>query len=308
MEVRLLKRAEIEAPKWNGCVHYASNSKIYGYTWYLDNVADEWMGLVEGDYQSVFPLVFNEKLFGIKQLYTPFLCQQLGLFSVNICNKERIRQFVEAIPESFRFQEICFNDGNRNILKLQGRDIVEKENYRLDLNLPYENLFANYSKNVKRNIKKAANHHFFLNSNLKPEKFVAAVKEAQQLKGVQHPEALYHAAHRIIYNCLHRGKGVIMTAEDNSKQLQAAIFFMFNGSDLVNLMNVTTQQGKENGAMAFLLDAVVQRESNKRKFIDFEGSSVEGIARFYKGFGAQNVPYYKYVQNRLPWWLKWRKK
>ena len=66
MDLRLLSREAIEAAKWNGCVHYASNSKIYGYTWYLDNVAEEWMGLVEGDYQSVFPLVFNQKLLGTK--------------------------------------------------------------------------------------------------------------------------------------------------------------------------------------------------------------------------------------------------
>ena len=307
MDVRLLSREAIEAPKWNGCVHYAANSKIYGYTWYLDNVAEDWVGLVEGDYQSVFPLVFNRKLIWIKQLYKPLLCQQLGLFSVNVCNQERIRHFVEAIPSEFKFQEIAFNDGNKSVLKLKDASIQLKDNYRLDLNQSYENIHQNYSTNVKRNIKKAWKHDFFLNSNLKPEKFVAAVKKAQEEKGVQHPDALYHAAHRIIYNCLHRGKGVIMTAEDHTKQLQSAIFFMFNGMDMVNLMNVSTAEGKDKGAMAFLLDAVIQRESNKRKFIDFEGSSVEGIARFYKGFGALNVPYYNYTLNKLPWWLKWTK-
>ncbi len=307
MDLRLLSREAIEAAKWNGCVHYASNSKIYGYTWYLDNVAEEWMGLVEGDYQSVFPLVFNQKLLGTKQLYLPFLCQQLGLFSVNVCNKERLQYFMNAIPPSFKYQEIAFNDGNKNVLKFADTSIRLTDNYRLDLNQPYERLYDNYSKNIKRNIKKAWKHDFFLNSNLKPEKFVAAVKKAQQEKGVIHPDELYHAAHRIIYNCLHRGKGVIMSAEGTDKQLEAAIFFMFNGMDMINLMNVTTPVGKEKGAMSYLLDAVIQRESNKRKFIDFEGSSVEGIARFYKGFGALNVPYYKYTQNNLPWWLKWRK-
>lgn len=307
MDLRLLSREAIEASKWNGCVHYASNSKIYGYTWYLDNVAEDWMGLVEGDYQSVFPLVFNQKLLGTKQLYLPLLCQQLGLFSVNVCNKERLQHFINAIPSSFKYQEISFNDGNKNILKLAGTSVRLTDNFRLDLNQPYERLHDNYSKNIKRNIKKAWNHDFFLNSNLKPEKFVAAVKKAQKEKGVKHPDELYHAAHRIIYNCLHRGKGVIMSAEGTGKQLDAAIFFMFNGMDMVNLMNVSTTAGKEKGAMSYLLDAVIQRESNKRKFIDFEGSSVEGIARFYKGFGALNVPYYKYKQNNLPWWLKWRK-
>ena len=308
MEIKLLQRKEIEDSKWNGCVHYATNSKIYGYTWYLDNVAGEWMGMVEGDYQSVFPLVWNEKLFGVKQLFQPLLCQQLGLFSVNVCNKERLRQFIDNIPQEFRYWEIAFNDGNKKVLGLDGLQLTSKVNYILDLNKPYQELNDGYSKNIKRNINKAGNYNLFLNSNLKPETFVSEVKKAQILKGIKHPEALYHTAHRIIYNCLHRGKGVILSAHNPAKELCAAIFFMLNGSDMINLLNVTTEVGKKTGAMPYLLDATVMREAEKRKFIDFEGSSVEGIARFYKGFGAVNVPYFQVHKNNFPWWLKWRKK
>ena len=167
MEIRLLKREEIEAPKWNGCVHYAINTKIYGYTWYLDNVAEEWMGLVEGDYQSVFPLVWNDKLFKIKQLYQPLLCQQLGLFSVNVLTKERIKLFLEAIPEAYKYWDICFNDGNKNVQKLKDYDVVAKDNYLLDLNKPYDDLYKAYSKNIKRNIKKGQQHNLYLTGNLK---------------------------------------------------------------------------------------------------------------------------------------------
>ena len=307
MEIRLLKRDEIDDPKWNGCVHYALNSKIYGYTWYLDNVSEEWMGLVEGDYESVFPLVWNDKLFKIKQLYQPYLCQQLGLFSVNICSQERIKQFLLTIPREFKYWDIGLNDANKNIPTTLGFEIVIKNNFHLYLNKPYESLYADYSNNIKRNLKKASTKKLFLNSSLKPEKFVTEVKKAQIQKGILHPEALYHAAHRIIYNCLHRGKGVIMVAYDSQKNICAAIFFMFNGNAIVNLLNVSTEFGKENGAMHFLLDATIQREANKHKYIDFEGSSIEGIARFYKSFGAVNVPYYQLKKNQLPWWIKWRK-
>lgn len=308
MEIRLLKREEIEAPKWNGCVHYAINNKIYGYTWYLDNVAGEWMGLVEGDYESVFPLVWNDKLFKIKQLYQPLLCQQLGIFSVNMLSKERINSFLEAIPKEFKYWEISLNDDNANATKLSQYEVNSKDNYLLYLNKPYEALYEAYSQNIKRNIKKAKQHNLYLTSNLKPEAFVAEVKAAQLRKGVVHPEALYHAAHRIIYNCFHRGKGVITAVYNSEHQLCAAIFFMFDRFSIVNLLNVSTEAGKDIGAMPYLLDLTIQREANSHKYIDFEGSSVEGIARFYKSFGAENVPYYQLKNNQLPWWIKWRKR
>lgn len=307
MDLRLVERADIEAPKWNGCVHYAANSKIYGYTWYLDNVAENWVGLVEGDYQSVFPLVWNDKMFKIKQLYQPFLCQQLGVFTVNVRSKERIRQFLNAIPPEFKYWDLAMNDGNEQVLKLEEYQSIQKDNYHLYLNKTYEELYANYSKNIKRNLKKAADANLYLTGNLKPETFVAEVKKAQLLKGIHHPEGLYHAAHRIIYNCLHRGKGIITAAYNTQKELCAAIFFMFDGAALINLLNVTTEAGREVGAMAYLLDATIKREADRHKYIDFEGSSIPGIARFYQSFGAENVPYYQVTNNQLPWWIKWRR-
>ena len=83
---------------------------------------------------------------------------------------------------------------------------------------------------------------------------------------------------------------------------------MFNGAAIVNLLNFSTAKGKEVGAMPYLIDSLIKREADKHKYIDFEGSSVEGIARFYKSFGAENMPYYQLKNNKLPWMLKWTKK
>ena len=52
MNLRIVERDDIEKNKWDGFIHYASNSKVYGYTWYLDNVSENWFGIVEGDYET----------------------------------------------------------------------------------------------------------------------------------------------------------------------------------------------------------------------------------------------------------------
>ncbi len=308
MEIKLLHRDEIEAARWNGCVHYAGNSKIYGYTWYLDAVAGtDWYGLVEGNYESVFPLIWNSKLFKIKQLYQPLLCQQLGLFSVNVINNVRLTQFLKAIPEEYKYWDIHLNDGCSKV-KLLDYEVVEKDNYHLYLNKPYDKLRESYSTNIKRNIKKAEKANIGLTAGLKPEDFVAEVKKEQLLKGVHHPDALYHAAHRVIYNCMHRGIGTILAAFDSENRLCAGMFIMHEGAAIVNLLNFSNEFGKDCGAMPYLLDSLIRREADKHKYIDFEGSSIEGIARFYKSFGAERVPYYHLKNNMLPWFVKWRKK
>ena len=69
MEVRFVEHKDIDRPRWDGCVHYANNSLVYAYSWYLDNVSgEEWDALVEGDYESVMPLIPNHKIWGVPRL------------------------------------------------------------------------------------------------------------------------------------------------------------------------------------------------------------------------------------------------
>jgi hypothetical protein len=262
--------------------------------------------LVEGDYESVFPLVWNAKLFGIKRLYQPYLCQQLGLFSINNLSTTRIEAFINAIPKEYKHIDINLNDSNQ-LEKLEGFTVTEKPNYTLSLYPSYEKLYGQYSTNLKRNLKKAEKQNIYATTSIKPEDFVELVKTHQKEKGNIFPPALYHTALRIIYNCQHRGIGFLMGAYNEKEELCAAVFWMSNGARFINLMNVTTDTGKESGAMHYLVDLFIQSNSGKPMFIDFEGSSIDSIARFYQSFGAENLPYYNIKQNKLPWWLKWKK-
>ena len=298
MDLRIIQRDDIEKNKWNGCVHYASNSKIYGFTWYLDNVSENWFGIVEGDYESVFPIVWDRSMKLGKHIYQPHLCQQLGLFSVHLISQGRLQAFLEMIPSDLKNWQFSLNDGNKAIQKLSGYTYTERDNYHLYLNKRYEDISSEYSENTRRNIKKGAKKGLYLTSNIKPEDFVDAVKKAQEQKGMRHPDSLYHTAHRIIYNCLHRGIGHLLTASNQQKEVVAGVFLMDNGAAIVNLLNFSTEEGKQSGAMAYLMDMVIQRQSNKHKYIDFEGSSIPGIARFYKSFGAERIPYYQLVQKQ----------
>jgi hypothetical protein len=44
------------------------------------------------------------------------------------------------------------------------------------------------------------------------------------------------------------------------------------------------------------------------RMLDFEGSDIATVARFYAGFGAQQENYPVLQLNRLPWLFRWLKK
>lgn len=306
MNIKYVKREDIDRVKWDSCVHYAINGNISGYTWYLDNICEQWDGLVEGDYESVMPLVWNDKWLGVKQIFQPFLAQQLGVFSVHVPSQKRVQGFLDAIPAEFKKIVMHLNEGIR-LKTAENFEVIERDNYVLNLYQDYDTIENNYSKNHKRSLKKARKFNHIIGGNLKPEKLMELYREHQGVKIKAFKDDSYHAAHRIIYNALHRGRGFISCIQSDEGEVLAAAFFTISHNRMTLLFPSTTPQGRTENAMHQLIDMLIQSNSPRKVLLDFEGSSVPSIARFYQGFGASSRPYVQLVRNDLPFWMKWLK-
>ena len=62
---------------------------------------------------------------------------------------------------------------------------------------------------------------------------------------------------------------------------------------LYYLLPVSSEKGKKYSAMFLINDYLIRENSHSDMIFDFEGSNIEGIARFIQGFGSENKPYYK---------------
>ena len=71
--------------------------------------------------------------------------------------------------------------------------------------------------------------------------------------------------------------------------LGAAFFISCFGRDIL-LFNVSDKSFKFN-LMTFIIDSYIKMNVQKKKVLDFEGSSVPGLHRFYKGFGSVEKNY-----------------
>jgi lipid II:glycine glycyltransferase (peptidoglycan interpeptide bridge formation enzyme) len=95
------------------------------------------------------------------------------------------------------------------------------------------------------------------------------------------------------------------TAEGESL---AALLVVWDESCMYYLAGARNEVLKDSAAMSLLLDAAIQsaRAKGLSRF-DFCGSSIEGIDRFFAGFGATKEVYYC-VYNPAPLWWKWLRK
>lgn len=295
MEIKRLHRDELVKEKWNGCVHYAPNGNVFGYMWYLDFVAKDWEALVEGDYVSVFPLVYRQNWWGRRELYQPDLMRAMGIYSVNALSALRIKAFLEAIPSDYQKIDITLNARNR-----PPRDdsfhSEPKANHLLLLKQPYEHLQEQYSPAFKAQLQTAEAHGLLSIGSIKPEK-LAAFYKAQQPQNAA-TERQFHALQRIIYNVLHRGTGfatAIVHPED--QRLLAADFFIFSHGRMLSLAPSVSAEGRAMGALELLYDYMIRANANRPLLLDF---NTDKAGNFAQSMGAQSEQYYR-IRRKKGW-------
>ena len=298
MKIEYIPHNSIDLVKWDECITHALNGIVYAYSWYLNIVAEEWDALVGDNYSVVFPLIKGRKN-GISYLYQPFFTQQLGLFSPNRIDSETIKALVDMIPRKYQYQIINFN--TFNCLENIKGEIIEKVTYQLDLVQPYFNLSSNYSENTRRNVSKSLANGVTINRMLSVADYIL-FKSANLVVPLKDDQL--DRLSKIMLFAHEKGIGEIYAAFSAQRELCAAAFFIRSNGKVIYLSAASNELGKSNRAMFLLIDQFINDYSESHLILDFEGSSIENIARFYAGFGASRCTYQQLRVNKLPWFLK----
>ena len=292
-QIKIISGKEINEEKWDACVNRYEFPLIYGNVWYLDLVCQDWDALVFGDYEAVLPLPYKSKG-GLKYVYRPYGVQQLGVFG----DFSKTEKLLNAIPGKYIWVDIFLNTGNE-LGKYLSKSVAQT-NLTLKLNRSYENIYEGYSKQTKRNLKKAQKTSFNAFGYETPEQLINLFKQnkGKDLDNLQ--EKQYQKMTQIMHTLMHKKLGCINALYTEPNHLCAAAFFMEWKGRITLLFSATDSVGKETQAMTKLLDEFFIFRSNKPLLFDFEGSNIESLARFYKGFGADIETYHNYTRNRLP--------
>lgn len=285
MQIKHLKHNEIDFDRWNNVILNAHNQLIYAHSWFLDIVTPNWEALVTKNYEYVMPLPTKRK-YGVSYLVQPPHTQQLGVFSSLPITQEIVQKFITNIP-SLSY-EINLNEKNVYSIAL------EQPNYVLNLNTTYENLNKKYSKNTQRNLIKAKQLGIHVNMNIDIDEFWEFNSSVTKQYSTAHQNIVKQLIEKGVGEKAMNLHGVFST----ENKLIAALCVLISEHRITYLLPISSAEGKSASAMFLLIDELVKSNEKKDILLDFEGSRIEGIARFYKGFGAKNQPYYTLKRNR----------
>ena len=299
--IKFLSYEEIDKAKWDDCLYECGYAKIYAFSWYLDRVHPNWQALVYGDYEAIFPLPIKQK-YGVSYLIRPPFCQQLGLYIRQDAPTVNELDFLHALPPSVRWGNYPLNSLNKLAPEElpSGIQVESRSNYELPLEEGYATIRAKYKKNTVRNLGKASSA-LVIQDRL-PFQYLIELKQANERVPIQ-PDS-YKKIASVMEKGLQLKKAACWGVWDASgTHLLAGAYILKGPQHLIYLLAASSEKGKEEKAMFVLIDKLIATYSGSALSLDFEGSDVPGLARFYQGFGATHHPYPQLKIQRLPQWL-----
>lgn len=301
MSIRFLKRVEIESGKWDDCIIESPYGQVFFMSWYLDACFPGWAGLVDGDYQSVFPLAGKKKL-GISYLFQPYFTRHFGMIGKDQFNAENGMEFLKAIPDRFKYIDFCLH---HHYKQAEGFRTSIRTYQTLDMKSM--DLSAMYSENLHRLLRKANRVGLNLVHGVEPEHIVDSFRLNQTQITDQFSQLDFTKLTSLMHSAQAHSDSQCVAVHDTNGQALAGAFFIGFKETLLYLKGYSTEAGRKLGAMHFLFDSIIQTNCGRYSTFDFGGSSVPGVARFYRHFGATDSLYLRIRSNRLPKALRWIK-
>lgn len=284
MSIQYLKPEQIDRQRWDNCIAQSFNSLIYGYSWYLDEVCQEWHALVINDYQAVMPLPIK-KTWGLTLSRHPLFAQQLGIFSQEALSEAKMNEILAAIPKHIQVCHLQLNAHNRTSA------LPQQPNYLLNLIQDYPQLAQGFSSNCTRNIKKSYKNSCELLEGVATKELMGLFRwQMDALKANLNEEA-YQTIERIINTCVAKGCADTIGVYSPVNHLCGAVVLLRDQKRLYYLVAAFDSMGHEFLASYRILDYILKKYSGKDLILDFEGSKKQGLQYFYSGFGATKVPF-----------------
>jgi hypothetical protein len=208
-----------------------------------------------------------------------------------------VNRFLGAIPRKFKFIDINLNSFNP--VKSEDSNAEPWLNHELDLINSYDKIRSNYSTNLKRNLKKAEKSPVTPVKNIKPENVINLFRQNKGKYLGNLTEDDYQLLRRLIYVMIYKRIGEVVGAYSEMNELCAGAFFIRDNKKVIFYFSATDAYAREHAAMPMIIDSYIRNNAHTHLTLDFEGSNDPNLARFYKSFGAKQISYPHYRQNKL---------
>jgi hypothetical protein len=277
---------------------------IFDQPWWLDAVAPgAWSEIVienDGRPAARLPYVFRRRR-GLRIVTQPALTQTLGPWVASSearyarrlgTEKHSMNELLDRLPPFDLFLQ-NFSPAVTNWLPFYwaGFSGTTRYTYRIEDLTDLDAVWSGFLPNIRTDIRKSS-RQVEVRSGLPVEGLWPLIAETFTRQGAAPPycPALLQ---RLDAACTGRDAGRAFFAVDAHERTHAAIYVVWDTRTAYYLIGARKDEFAHAGATSLLLWEAIKFASAVTRVFDFEGSMIEPVERFFRAFGAQQVPYFQ---------------
>lgn len=313
-KTEVIERGQIEDAVWNDFIARSPQAAPYGCSWYLDMVWPGWKAIVVsekgGQWLAVMPLKISKK-YGIAYVFNPPFCQYVGIFFGQVekknatltfaLKKRLVKAIVEVLPTEMKVFNVKFAPEFDYPLPFYWADfeLNARYSYWLDNQQDKSVIFKNFEERTRTYINKA----------VKSKLAVQSVEDIDAIVGLATERNNYPFDAPLLkklWAALRQQKiGVALEVRDTDRQLHAGLIYVQFQHKIILLFTSLNIKFGQQGGMPLAIWRVIESAGQEVQVIDFEGSMLEPLEHFFRGFGTRPVPYLQIQKNTFPKPVRW---
>ncbi|NEN24622.1 hypothetical protein G3O08_14025 [Cryomorpha ignava] len=297
---RILNHSEIDFNAWDNCVSKADNASLYGKSWYLNILAGNWKGIVKGDYEAVFPLIFRKK-YGMNYICQPMGVPTVAWYRAGKAYENDYAPILQLVSENFDMADINLLCGEREILNqcFAGECMSTAKKQCLDMrDQCFDRLIQGFSRGHKYSIRKALRHAIDIKQGFDADVFWSVAFASDSYRQHCGYADNLEPMKALISWGLKNQSGQIWLAYNKMEPISAG-FLMEADGVLYFLYLFTSASGLQLCANHLMTREIIRVNHQKIRTFDFGGSNIPSIRFFNLGFGAKDEPVVEIRSGRL---------
>ena len=315
METSIFSSTEIDQASWDSLVDTSKQGQVYHLFDYINTLcAGEWQSVVVHDqnqYVAVFPFFVKKKM-GLSYFIHPPFCQYWGIVMRNEKEgnqkyydeaKKIMKLILDVLPKSFKYIHAYFSPYADYMLPLvwDGWKLTPRYTYQVDIDRGLDDILASFASHTRREIKKAEKNGIHIQKEKGGDKameiFRAEKPHLVNAKNDGYLENLNKVVHK-----LGEERAFSICALQGEEVVAGIVYFKYKET-LIYFFGTVKATYKNSGAMTAIIWESIKMHHSTCKILDFDGSMIEDIERYFRGFDAEPVVYMKAVKSSLPQWL-----
>ena len=279
---------------------------IFQQAFWLDVTAgDEWdVALVEKGGQIVAAMPYTRAIgkLGIIHLGQPPLTQHLGpwlkvqpgKYAKKLGReKDLMQELISKLPSYASYkQNWSWTIQNWLPFYWQGFEQTTGYTYQLQDLTNLETVWDQFETKIRGDIKKSSEREgvkVIQNADL--EEFIELNKLVFSRQGMKVPNSA-EFIRRLDKVVGERKQRKIFIAKDESGRMHAGLYLIWDSESAYYIMGGGDPALRNSGATSLCMWEAIKFAATVTQRFDFEGSMIEPVERFFRGFGAKQVPYF----------------